>query len=349
MLDARGLRRPAVETTDDLDARARRRRRRADPAPRRRAGGAARDETFPLACGCIGQETTGAGGLAKALRTVPVVLEIADARARARGAGRVDRRLHEPGRDRHARAARRRATARSACATSRSGSSAAFARAARRRAGARRGRPGRPQPPHLGARACGSTASDVLAEPAGASTATSSPTDVELPRALLDELGAVPVVLPALLLRPRRGARRAARRRRRARQTVAGDRARAARAVPRPGARHEARAARAARRRVLQRGRDRRSSPRSSRATATSRCVDVRNDGDARRAWPTTTSSRCPRGSAPDGPVAAAARRRSRPSCSASSSTSPPTSGSRPARRSAGSPPTSARRCSPTR
>src|SRR3989440_12431297 len=36
------------------------------------------DETFPLPCGCIGQETTGAGGLAKALRTVPVVLGIAD-------------------------------------------------------------------------------------------------------------------------------------------------------------------------------------------------------------------------------------------------------------------------------
>jgi 6-phospho-beta-glucosidase len=36
------------------------------------------DETLPLACGCIGQETTGAGGFAKALRTVPVVLEIAD-------------------------------------------------------------------------------------------------------------------------------------------------------------------------------------------------------------------------------------------------------------------------------
>ncbi len=35
------------------------------------------DETIPLACGCIGQETTGAGGLAKALRTVPVVLGIA--------------------------------------------------------------------------------------------------------------------------------------------------------------------------------------------------------------------------------------------------------------------------------
>jgi 6-phospho-beta-glucosidase len=46
-----------------------------------RVGGQAarlHDETFPLACGCIGQETTGAGGLAKALRTVPVVLEIAE-------------------------------------------------------------------------------------------------------------------------------------------------------------------------------------------------------------------------------------------------------------------------------
>jgi 6-phospho-beta-glucosidase len=36
------------------------------------------DETVPLQCGCIGQETTGAGGLAKALRTVPVVLDIAE-------------------------------------------------------------------------------------------------------------------------------------------------------------------------------------------------------------------------------------------------------------------------------
>jgi 6-phospho-beta-glucosidase len=36
------------------------------------------DESVPVACGCIGQETTGYGGLAKALRTVPVVLEIAD-------------------------------------------------------------------------------------------------------------------------------------------------------------------------------------------------------------------------------------------------------------------------------
>jgi 6-phospho-beta-glucosidase len=43
-----------------------------------------RDETIPVTCGCIGQETTGAGGLAKALRTVPVVLDIAEqARERA--------------------------------------------------------------------------------------------------------------------------------------------------------------------------------------------------------------------------------------------------------------------------
>ena len=36
------------------------------------------DESVPVACGCVGQETTGYGGLAKALRTVPVVLEIAE-------------------------------------------------------------------------------------------------------------------------------------------------------------------------------------------------------------------------------------------------------------------------------
>jgi 6-phospho-beta-glucosidase len=49
------------------------------------------DESVPLACGCLGQETTGFGGLAKALRTVPVVLEIAErARERAPGAWIVD-------------------------------------------------------------------------------------------------------------------------------------------------------------------------------------------------------------------------------------------------------------------
>ncbi|KOX31787.1 6-phospho-beta-glucosidase [Saccharothrix sp. NRRL B-16348] len=66
-----------VTTTDDLE-------RGVDGASavllQLRVGGqAARasDETFPLVCDCVGQETTGAGGLAKALRTVPVVLDIA--------------------------------------------------------------------------------------------------------------------------------------------------------------------------------------------------------------------------------------------------------------------------------
>jgi 6-phospho-beta-glucosidase len=52
-----------------------------------RVGGQAarlRDETWPLDFCCVGQETTGAGGLAKALRTVPLVLRIAElARRRA--------------------------------------------------------------------------------------------------------------------------------------------------------------------------------------------------------------------------------------------------------------------------
>ena len=77
MLDRQGYR-GTLEITDDLDA--------AVAGANfvlvqiRLGGQTARlaDETFPLPCGCIGQETTGAGGLAKALRTVPVVLGIAD-------------------------------------------------------------------------------------------------------------------------------------------------------------------------------------------------------------------------------------------------------------------------------
>jgi 6-phospho-beta-glucosidase len=72
-----------VSWTDNLDAAA-------DGAGavvlQLRVGGQAtrqRDETWPLDYGCIGQETTGAGGFAKALRTVPVVLDVAD-RVRAR-------------------------------------------------------------------------------------------------------------------------------------------------------------------------------------------------------------------------------------------------------------------------
>jgi 6-phospho-beta-glucosidase len=46
-----------------------------------RVGGQAardRDETWPQKFCCLGQETTGAGGLAKALRTIPLVLELAE-------------------------------------------------------------------------------------------------------------------------------------------------------------------------------------------------------------------------------------------------------------------------------
>jgi 6-phospho-beta-glucosidase len=67
-----------ISWTDDLDAGV-------DGADavllQLRVGGQAardQDETWPLECGCVGQETTGAGGLAKALRTVPVVLDIAE-------------------------------------------------------------------------------------------------------------------------------------------------------------------------------------------------------------------------------------------------------------------------------
>ena len=51
-----------------------------------------RDETIPLRFDCIGQETTGPGGFAKALRTVPVVLELAELTAQigAPGAWFVD-------------------------------------------------------------------------------------------------------------------------------------------------------------------------------------------------------------------------------------------------------------------
>jgi 6-phospho-beta-glucosidase len=55
-----------------------------------RIGGQAQrlvDERLPLEFGCIGQETTGPGGFAKALRTVPVVLELAEETARRGAAG----------------------------------------------------------------------------------------------------------------------------------------------------------------------------------------------------------------------------------------------------------------------
>ena len=70
--------RARLEVTDDLDAAV---AGASFVLLQLRVGGqSARlsDETIPLTCGCIGQETTGAGGFAKAMRTVPVVLEIAE-------------------------------------------------------------------------------------------------------------------------------------------------------------------------------------------------------------------------------------------------------------------------------
>jgi len=74
-----------VSWTEDLDAAA---EGAGAAVLQLRVGGQATrhlDETWPLECGCIGQETTGAGGFAKALRTVPVVLEVAE-RIRQRAA-----------------------------------------------------------------------------------------------------------------------------------------------------------------------------------------------------------------------------------------------------------------------
>ena len=116
-----------------------------------RVGGQAarlRDETIPAACGCVGQETTGAGGLGKAMRTVPVVLEIAG-RARelakpdawiidfTNPVGIVTRALLDAG---------HRAIGLCNVAIN---FQRQIAAPSRRGAGARARRPGRPQPPHL--------------------------------------------------------------------------------------------------------------------------------------------------------------------------------------------------------
>jgi 6-phospho-beta-glucosidase len=45
------------------------------------------DETIPPRFGCVGQETTGPGGFAKALRTIPVVLELAELTSRRAASG----------------------------------------------------------------------------------------------------------------------------------------------------------------------------------------------------------------------------------------------------------------------
>ena len=219
---------------------------------------------------------------------------------------RLDRRLHEPGRDRHARAARRRPP-RGRALQRRDRLPARARAAARRRARARRSSTRSGSTTSPGCARCGSTARtcspELLAEPrrrarrrrVGAAAAA----------ARRARRGAV--LLPALLLRARPRAGRAARRATPRASEVAGDRARAARAVPRPGARPRSR---------------RCSSSAAARSTARRRSGSSRSlaagDGDGprgrRRAtaarspgWPTTTSSRCPARVGRDGAGAAAA------------------------------------------
>ena len=212
------------------------------------------DETVPLACGCIGQETTGAGGLGKALRTVPVVLGIAERVRQICRRRRLDRRLHESRRHRHARAARRRAIAPSACATSRSASSA-------------------------GSRACStSSRSASLIDQVGLNhltwvravrvdgedvlpscsprTATRSPT-TSARRARCSRSSARSPRTTCTTSTPTTRCSPSSSTACRARHQVAEIERELLRAVPRPEPRREAGAPRAARRRVLQRGGDR--------------------------------------------------------------------------------------------
>ena len=256
------------------------------------------------------------------MRTVPVVLEIAERVARA-GPGRLDRRLHEPRRHRHPRAARRRAPC-DRPLQRRHQLPAPAGAAGRRGAAARRRRPGRPQPPDLDPRACASTAGGARRaagrarrrdrrgrRPARcgccASSARSRPTTC--------------ATSIATTTCSRSSGADAARGRGAGR-----DRARAARALSRPGARREAGPARAARRRVLQRGGD------AARALAGD---GRRRRAGGRRAQRRLRSPACrrrrrrgarahPAGGAEPLPQAPLAR-----SCSASCSTPRRTSGSR--------------------
>ena len=154
------------------------------------------------------------------------------------GAGRVDRRLHQPGRHRHPGAAGR-GPPRDRAVQRRDRLPAAVREAVRGRARARPAGARRPQPPDVGARGAGSTASTACR--------SCSATDAEVARASGRLAGRArpgaardPLVLPALLLpdrevlaEQRSGHTRA--------QEVMRHRARAARAVPRPDARQRSR------------------------------------------------------------------------------------------------------------
>ncbi len=218
-----------------------------------RIGGQAarqRDETWPLDCGCVGQETTGAGGLAKALRTVPIVLDLAERASRRASpsafiidftnpVGIVTRALLSAG---------YRAVGLCNVAI---GFQRHFACPAGSASGSGPARPRRPEPPDLGALGAGGRqgrAARPARHPGGRDRAAH-----RAARRLRPPPGHGAVVLPALLLRPRRGGRRPARGGDPRRGSgPAGDRT--ARAVRGPGAGPQAAPAGPARRRVVLRG-----------------------------------------------------------------------------------------------
>ena len=290
-----------------------------------RVGGQAarlHDETAPLPCGCIGQETTGAGGFAKAMRTVPVVLEIADRVRELAGpdAWIVD--FTNPVGIVTPRAARRGAP-RGRALQRRDHAPAAFA--------ALLGvEPARVVVDQVGLNHLTWVRGVLLdgeRRAAGAcsrSTGTSWPTRCELPRRLLEELGAVPSYYlryfyehDAVLAEQLEGVPRA--------ETVA-EIERGLLELYRDPSLNEKPAL------LEQRG----GAFYSEAAAGLVRSlaydigdvheVDVRNDGTL-AGLPTTTSSRCPRASSPGGSCRSTQRAARARSCSASSSTSPPTSG----------------------
>jgi len=152
---------------------------------------------------CIGQETTGPGGFAKALRTVPWCCRSPTwcGRMPSRRPGSST----SPTRRIVTRALLEAATARSACAI-RHRLPASFRRHPRRRAGRGLARPRGPQPPHLGAqrhRCRPGPLPGLLAN--GSATWRRGRTGP----GGAGGTGHGSVLLPALLLRPRRGAQRA--------------------------------------------------------------------------------------------------------------------------------------------
>ena len=157
-----------------------------------RVGGQAarlRDETIPLACGCIGQETTGAGGFAKAMRTVPVCCRSPTASASSPPTTRGS----STSRTRSASSRARCSTpviARSASATSRSGSSATSRScSASSRSASSSTRSG--STTSRGCGACSSTAATSCPS-CSQRTATSSPSTPGCERSVLDDLGVLP-------------------------------------------------------------------------------------------------------------------------------------------------------------